>query len=103
MIITAGKTGGLKKRCRMDKKIIFFSLKGCIKCEQLKPIFEKVVTELGMPYELYILPDAPREIKKLVYTHGIEVFPTILSITSDKVKKLEGLKPASVVREFLLQ
>lgn len=87
----------------MDKKIIFFSLKGCTKCEQLKPIFEKVATELGMPYELHILPDAPREIKKLVYTHGIEIFPTILLITADQVKKLEGLKPESVLREFLLQ
>ncbi len=76
-------------------------MKGCTKCEQLKPIFEKVATELNLPYEMYVLPDAPREIKKLVYTHNIEVFPTILSISGERVKKLDGLKPESVLREFL--
>lgn len=87
----------------MEKKIIFFSLKGCSKCEQLKPLFEKVTAELNIPYELYVLPDAPREIKKLVYTYNIEEFPTILYITKDQVKKFEGLKPESVLREFLQQ
>ncbi len=85
----------------MDKKIIFFSLKGCSKCEQLKPLFEKVTTELNITYELYVLPDAPREIKKLVYTHNIEEFPTILSISGDNIAKLSGVKPESVLKQFL--
>lgn len=87
----------------MEKKIIFFSLKGCSKCEQLKPIFEKIAAELNLPYEIYVLPDAPRDIKKLVYTHNIEVFPTILSISGEEVKKIEGLKPESVLKDFLMQ
>ncbi|MBP7791787.1 MAG: thioredoxin family protein [Candidatus Goldbacteria bacterium] len=86
-----------------DKKIIFFSLKGCSKCEQLKPVFEKVAAELNMPYEAYVLPEAPREIKKLVYTYNIEVFPTILSINGDNVKKIDGLKTENALREFLRQ
>jgi thiol-disulfide isomerase/thioredoxin len=85
----------------MDKKVIFFSLKGCSKCEQLKPLFEKVAAELNIPYELYVLPDAPREIKKLVYNHNIEEFPSILSISGENVTKLSGLKPENVLREFL--
>jgi|GEM_PF-2847740 len=85
----------------MDKKVIFFSLKGCAMCEQLKPIFEKVAGELQMSYELYVLPDAPRDIKKLVYTYNIDIFPTILSIKGDSVEKLQGVKPESVLKEFL--
>jgi thiol-disulfide isomerase/thioredoxin len=86
-----------------EKRIIFFSLKGCSKCEQLKPVFEKVAAELNLAYETYILPDAPREIKKLVYTHNVEVFPSILSINGDNVKKIDGLKTENALREFLRQ
>jgi thioredoxin-like negative regulator of GroEL len=86
----------------MDKKIIYFSLKGCVQCAQYKPIFEKVANELKLPFELYVLPDAPFDVKKLVYKHSIETFPTILVINGETVSKQEGLKPETKLKEFLL-
>lgn len=85
----------------MDKKIIYFSLKGCAQCEAFKPTFERVLKELNMPYEIYVLPDAPFDIKKLVYKHSIETFPTTLMLTGDIVTKLEGAKTETRLKEFV--
>lgn len=85
----------------MDKKIIYFSLKGCVMCGQFKPIFERVAGELALPYEIYVLPDAPFDVKKLVYKHSIETFPTILVIKGETAAKLEGAKTEAKLKEFL--
>jgi thiol-disulfide isomerase/thioredoxin len=87
----------------MEKRIIYFSLKGCSQCEMFKPVFERVLKELNLPFELYVLPDAPFDVKKLVYTHNIQTFPTTLVITADKVSKLDGAKTETKLKEFLLQ
>jgi thiol-disulfide isomerase/thioredoxin len=85
----------------MDAKVIYLSLKGCHTCEQFKPTFEKVVKEMNLPFEIFVLPDAPRDVKKLVYTHSIATFPTTLMIKGDQVAKLEGAKTESTLKEFL--
>lgn len=85
----------------MDKKIIYFSLKGCSQCEMFKPVFEKVLKELNLPYDIYVLPDAPFDIKKLVYKHNIQTFPTTLTIAGEIVNKLEGAKTETKLKEFL--
>ena len=85
----------------MDKKIIYFSLKGCSQCEMFKPVFEGVMKELNLPYEVYVLPDAPFEVKKLVYKNNIQTFPTTLVISGETSAKLEGAKPPAKLKEFL--
>jgi thioredoxin-like negative regulator of GroEL len=85
----------------MDKKIIYLTLKGCHTCEQFKPTVDKVTKELNLPVEVYVLPDAPRDVKKMVYTYSIETFPTTLVVKGDQVAKLEGAKTESKLREFL--
>jgi thiol-disulfide isomerase/thioredoxin len=85
----------------MDKKIIYFSLKGCSQCEMFKPVFERVMKELNLPFELYVLPDAPFDVKKLVYKHSIQTFPTILVVNGENASKLEGAKTESKLKEFL--
>ncbi len=85
----------------MEKRIIFFSLIGCSYCEQLKPVFFKVANEMNLKYEIYELPNAPIDIKKMVYKYSIEIFPTILVIQDETVKKIEGAIPESKLREKL--
>lgn len=85
----------------MEKRIIFFGLVGCSSCEQLKPVFIKVANEMNLKYEMYELPNAPIEVKKLVYKHSIEIFPTILIIEGETVKKIEGAVTESKLREKL--
>ncbi len=85
----------------MDKKIIYFSLKGCHQCEQYKPVFDKVMKELNLPFEFYVLPDAPFDVKKLVYKHNIQTFPTVLTLAGETGVKLEGAKLESKLKEFL--
>jgi thiol-disulfide isomerase/thioredoxin len=86
----------------MDKKIIFLSLKGCHQCEQYKPVFDRVIKELNLPFEYYVLPDAPIDLKKLLYKNNIQTFPTVLTIAGGNVAKLEGAKLESKLKEFLL-
>jgi thioredoxin-like negative regulator of GroEL len=87
----------------MDKKIIYFSLKGCSQCEMYKPVFERVMKETNLAYDLYVLPDAPFDIKKLVYKHNIQTFPTVLVVNGENVSKLEGAKTETRLKEFLTQ
>jgi thiol-disulfide isomerase/thioredoxin len=85
----------------MDKRIIYFSLKGCSQCEMFKPVFEKIMKELNITYELYVLPDAPFDVKKLVYKNNIQTYPTILMVEGENATKLEGAKPSVKLKEFL--
>ncbi len=85
----------------MGNRIIFFSLAGCSMCEQFKPVFEKVAKEHNLTYEFYQLPDAPREIKLLVYKYSIEKFPTVLIMEGEKTEKIEGSVTESKLIEKL--
>jgi len=84
-----------------EKKIILFTIQGCVPCLSFKPLVEKVAKELNWKLEIYDLMKASFDIKKMAHTLDINVFPTIVVINGENINKIEGSVSENKIKSSL--
>lgn len=84
-----------------SKEVTLFYLPGCIHCEQLKPVWERVANEFQGNVYLTVSEVNGKEDETTAKKYGVKAFPTIIYFESGKeMKTYEGDRSYESLKRF---
>lgn len=84
------------------KSMVLFTMKGCGHCDNMKPEWEQLVSNLGGHSEVKLVEVVKQDNETMVEQHGITGFPTIVAIdkSGDVYKTYEGDRSYTDMKRF---
>ena len=70
---------------RLNREMVFFSMKGCSHCEDMKPAWDLLVNNNGNNDYIELNQVVAQDKPELIEKYGIQSFPTILALKDGEI------------------
>jgi len=70
---------------RLNREMIFFSMKGCGHCEDMKPVWELLKSNYGNNDYIELNQVVAQDKPELTEKYGVQSFPTILALKDGEI------------------